>query len=111
MGVWGNLFPHVWGGAQSRLRRDAKGGLAPLVGRTCRAKQLLQKQRPRNQRLRGPKETGNVLLSHGRVTIVPSTSVGLTAVFGMGTGVTPPVKLPEKLMTDPSLSLGINEIY
>ena len=42
---------------------------------------------------------GNVLLSHGRETIVPSTSVGLTSVFGMGTGVTPPVKLPEKFLT------------
>ena len=45
------------------------------------------------------KQTGNVLLSHGRETIVPSTSVGLTSVFGMGTGVAPPVKLPEKSKT------------
>ena len=52
---------------------------------------------PRNLLITGHfKETGNVLLSHGRVTIVPSTSVDLTSVFGMGTGVTPPVKLPEK---------------
>ena len=43
--------------------------------------------------------TGNVLLSHGRETIVPSTSVDLTSVFGMGTGVTPPVMLPEKSKT------------
>ena len=37
------------------------------------------------------KETGNVLLSHSLATTVPLTSVGLTAVFGMGTGVAPPV--------------------
>jgi hypothetical protein len=48
---------------------------------------------------KGLKKTGNVLLSHSRVTAVPSTSVGLTSVFGMGTGVTPPEKLPENLMT------------
>ncbi len=45
--------------------------------------------------VQGIKKTGNVLLSHGRETIVPSTSAGLTTVFGMGTGVALPVKLPE----------------
>ena len=41
------------------------------------------------------KLTGNVLLSHSLATKVPSTLKGLTAVFGMGTGVAPSVKLPE----------------
>ena len=34
---------------------------------------------------------GNDLLSHAVAHAVPSTLEGLTAVFGMGTGVTPPV--------------------
>ena len=38
---------------------------------------------------------GNVLLSRGLATEVPSTLKGLTAVFGMGTGVAPSVKSPE----------------
>ena len=33
---------------------------------------------------------GNDLLSHGVTTAVPSAQEGLTAVFGKGTGVTPP---------------------
>ena len=33
---------------------------------------------------------GNVLLSHQVALTVPSALEGLTAVFGMGTGVTPP---------------------
>ena len=33
---------------------------------------------------------GNVLLSHQATLAVPSALEGLTAVFGMGTGVTPP---------------------
>ena len=36
-------------------------------------------------------ETGGVLLSQGISPQVPSALVGLTAVFGMGTGVTPPL--------------------
>ena len=36
------------------------------------------------------KNPGNVLLSHQVALTVPSALEGLTAVFGMGTGVTPP---------------------
>jgi hypothetical protein len=36
------------------------------------------------------KNPGNVLLSHQATLTVPSALEGLTAVFGMGTGVTPP---------------------
>jgi hypothetical protein len=36
------------------------------------------------------KNPGNVLLSHQATLAVPSALEGLTAVFGMGTGVTPP---------------------
>jgi len=36
------------------------------------------------------KSPGNVLLSHQAALAVPLALEGLTAVFGMGTGVTPP---------------------
>ena len=36
------------------------------------------------------KKSGGVLLSQGVYSQVPSALVGLTSVFGMGTGVTPP---------------------
>jgi hypothetical protein len=45
--------------------------------------------------LSGPKNKreipGNDLLSHPVARAVPSALVGLTAVFGMGTGVSPPL--------------------
>lgn len=40
---------------------------------------------------------GGVLLSQGESTQVPSALEGLTAVFGMGTGVAPPLWPPEIL--------------
>ncbi len=46
----------------------------------------------------GPLEykAGNVLLSHPVARAVPWALVGLTTVFGMGTGVAPPLKSPAK---------------
>ncbi len=41
---------------------------------------------------------GNDLLSHTVASAVPSALRGLTAVFGMGTGVTPSLKSPGKLL-------------
>ena len=43
---------------------------------------------------------GDDLLSHPVAQAVPSALEGLTAVFGMGTGVTPPVLSPRKLFDD-----------
>jgi hypothetical protein len=40
---------------------------------------------------------GNVLLSHTVTHAVPSALKGLTSVFGMGTGVSPPPWSPKKL--------------
>ena len=40
---------------------------------------------------------GNVLLSHTVAHAVPSALKGLTSVFGMGTGVSPPPWSPRKL--------------
>ena len=37
---------------------------------------------------------GNVLLSHKVTLAVPSALEGLTSVFGMGTGVAPPLQSP-----------------
>jgi hypothetical protein len=36
-------------------------------------------------------KSGNVLLSHTFTRVVPSAQEGLTAEFGMGSGVTPPL--------------------
>ena len=40
-------------------------------------------------------DSGGVLLSQGPAPQVPSALEGLTAVFGMGTGVPPPTSSPE----------------
>ena len=41
---------------------------------------------------------GDVLLSQGASPQVPSALAGLTAVFGMGTGVAPPPWSPETVL-------------
>ena len=43
-------------------------------------------------------ELGGVLLSQGLSTQVPSALEGLTSVFGMGTGVTPPPWPPKPVV-------------
>jgi hypothetical protein len=40
-------------------------------------------------------KSGNDLLSHTVTRVVPSALKGLTAEFGMGSGVTPSLKSPE----------------
>ena len=42
---------------------------------------------------------GNDLLSHQAAPAVPSAQEGLTSVFEMGTGVTPPLSSPSKAYT------------
>ena len=42
--------------------------------------------------------SGGVLLSQGESPQVPSALAGLTSVFGMGTGVTPPLWPPETVL-------------
>ena len=56
---------------------------------------------------RGPspsKYSGDVLLSQGVSPQVPSALAGLTAVFGMGTGVAPPPWSPEIVLLTEDLS-------
>jgi hypothetical protein len=43
-------------------------------------------------------KSGDDLLSHIVANAVPSALEGLTSVFGMGTGVTPPLESPEILV-------------
>jgi hypothetical protein len=43
---------------------------------------------------RKQKKPGNDLLSHPAAQAVPSARAGLTSVFGMGTGVAPPLQSP-----------------
>ena len=43
-------------------------------------------------------KSGGVLLSQGRTSQVPSALEGLTSVFGMGTGVTPPLWPPKSVV-------------
>ena len=43
-------------------------------------------------------KSGGVLLSQGVSTQVPSALAGLTSVFGMGTGVTPPLSPPKPVV-------------
>jgi hypothetical protein len=50
----------------------------------------------RRQEVRRYINPGNDLLSHAVPRAVPWALEGLTSVFGMGTGVTPPVWSPEK---------------
>jgi hypothetical protein len=56
-------------------------------------KQLQKQKSPFHKGLRCTKP-GGVLLSHPVSGAVPSVLEGLTSVFGMGTGVTPPLKSP-----------------
>ena len=51
--------------------------------------------------------TGGVLLSQGVYPQVPSARAGLTAVFGMGTGVSPPPWPPDHL----SVSAALRELH
>src|SRR5580658_5848933 len=54
------------------------------------------------------KKSGTVLLSRGPAARLSSALAGLTAVFGMGTGGTPPPWAPETLLGSPSgLPFGV----
>ena len=65
------------------------------------AKSVLQALMERLQVAEGNIYSGDDLLSHAVTHAVPSALEGLTSVFGMGTGVTPPLSPPktEKSMT------------
>ena len=56
---------------------------------------------PRRRGLRSLEKSGGDLLSQGASPQVPSALAGLTSVFGMGTGVTPPLWPPETCFQSP----------
>jgi hypothetical protein len=49
---------------------------------------------------KGEKNSGGVLLSHSVTRAVPSALEGLTSVFGMETGVSPPPSPPKNKKND-----------
>ena len=67
--------------------------MAP-VERTPKAV-MARPERPGHQQ----RKSGGDLLSRGFSPQVPSALAGLTSVFGMGTGVTPPLWPPEHLLS------------
>ena len=70
-----------------RLASEVPCGYKPPAQPRNRA-QKRQVTRPKSGHL--VEKSGGVLLSQGESTQVPSALTGLTSVFGMGTGVTPP---------------------
>jgi hypothetical protein len=58
-----------------------------------------QKEKPGNESRASKLIPGDVLLSHAVYREVPSGLKGLTAVFGMGTGVAPSLRSPGKPLT------------
>src|SRR3954451_4976934 len=59
------------------------------------------RKRTRREHVNAPLEyekSGGVLLSQGLSSQVPSALEGLTSVFGMGTGVTPPLWTPKSVV-------------
>src|ERR1700674_1675745 len=58
---------------------------------------LLAERRRAARRRPAYEETGGVLLSQALASQVPSALRGLTALFGMGRGVSPSLKPPEKV--------------
>jgi hypothetical protein len=109
-----SALPKPWGRPSASPRRSSSAALAPLptsasrrqvdVGRAplecTRRPRKPDGKRPKTTKgpLSGPfrsEKSGGVLLSRGVSSQVPSALVGLTSVFGMGTGVTPPPWPPE----------------
>jgi hypothetical protein len=82
-----------------RSRRAACRGFVahPRTRSVARSLGLRNKKTPRSVSWSGADDKpGGVLLSHRVAPAVPSAQEGLTTVFGMGTGVAPPVWPPEK---------------
>ena len=63
---------------------------SPRYGRVRAGQKKAPTAEPSRLSAAKTKNPGNVLLSHQVALTVPSALEGLTAVFGMGTGVTPP---------------------
>ena len=72
------------------LRAEPLGARAGTPARNAR-KRAPKKKPACASAQAGQEKCGSDLLSHTASRAVPSALVGLTSVFGMGTGVTPPI--------------------
>src|SRR5436190_17491250 len=63
---------------------------------SAQARTSAQAKRPQRLRVEVVLDPGPDLFSQGPTSRVSSALVGLTAVFGMGTGVTPPLQGPRR---------------
>ena len=92
-------LPEVRGGlSRAASRRGGRGGSSttgPVVGVRHATRERDDARLER--RASSIERTGGVLLSQGVYPQVPSARAGLTAVFGMGTGVSPPPWPPDHL--------------
>ncbi len=93
---WPSRPPRAGGGGRESGMSDDTTGGHPRVDRALdpRRSPYATKRPQRMEALRTAR-SGGVLLSQGVYPQVPSALAGLTAVFGMGTGVTPPPWPPE----------------
>ena len=64
---------------------------------------IIKQKNPGSIKNRGSGKVGGDLLSH--ITAVPSALAGLTSLFGMGRGGTPPLKPPKSFQT-----IGLNKV-
>ena len=82
---------------------------ARLFGRSPRGSVLTnsgQAKRPQRLRVEVVLDPGPDLFSQGPTSQVSSALVGLTAVFGMGTGVTPPLQGPRRQLYQATRVVG-----
>ena len=90
---------HRWGVEEVGVRAAWVGDRRPRRGRPNRRD--MRRRQNVNKGARGPprwEKSGGVLLSQGLSSQVPSALEGLTSVFGMGTGVTPPLWPPKSVV-------------
>ena len=84
----GRRIHNAWSPSETKKSRLSKGVGQPSLRRDQQTKKGESQTRPTNK-------SGNDLLSHTVARVVPSAREGLTAEFGMGSGVTPPLWSPE----------------
>ena len=90
--------------------RDARGGVpADEVAERDAVTRITssgQTKRPQRLRVEVVLDPGPDLFSQGPTSRVSSALVGLTAVFGMGTGVTPPLQGPRRRLYQAEREMG-----
>jgi hypothetical protein len=84
------------GGKISPVEESHNAGYEIILGYKGHKKSPSSNRRRRASK----KNSGSVLLSHLVTKEVPSAQEGLTSVFGMGTGVSPPLSPPKRKNSD-----------